>query len=240
MFSLEKSEWISQKLFLGLVQEKQEIFISWSCFTRNLKTQEIPNPTSTLQNDAGHQGITVGIFVGSLNPEFTRWFSRPSIQDKREELVNGLTSSMEAALTAFKSYNNYLPDRVILYRDGVGDGQIEFCKSYEVPQFKNAFERIQKGYKPTLTYIIVQKRMNTKFFKVNDGKQGKDSLSNPQPGSILDHTVTNRFMYDFYMISQHVREGTTNPSHYIVLEDDNKFEPDVLQRLTYKLCYLVS
>lgn len=40
------------------------------------------------------------------------------------------------------------------------------------------------------------------------------------------------------MIAQHVREGTTTPSHYIVIEDENNFEPDILQKLTYKLCFL--
>jgi aubergine-like protein len=45
-------------------------------------------------------------------------------------------------------------------------------------------------------------------------------------------------MYDFYLCSQHVREGTTTPSHYIVLRDDNNFDPDIVQRLTYKLCFL--
>lgn len=40
------------------------------------------------------------------------------------------------------------------------------------------------------------------------------------------------------MIAQHVREGTTTPSHYIVVKDENNFEPDILQKLTYKLCFL--
>lgn len=45
-------------------------------------------------------------------------------------------------------------------------------------------------------------------------------------------------MYDFYIISQYIREGTSTPSHYVVLEDEKDFDPDILQRMTYKLCYL--
>lgn len=186
----------------------------------------------------GSDGTTVGGFVASMNEEFTRWSSRPAIQQKREELVNGLTASMGAALRAYKNFNKEYPDRIILYRDGVGDGQLDFVKQYEIPQFKEAFKAIGDDYNPKLTFVVVQKRINTKFFKIVPGKTGKDGLANPPPGSILDHTVTSRFLYDFYLVSQHVREGTTTPSHYIVLDDENDFSPDVLQRLTYKLCYL--
>ena len=179
----------------------------------------------------------MGGFVASINPEFTRWYSKPTIQEKREELVNGLTASMESALLAYKSFNSYLPERIILYRDGVGNGQLQFVENYELPQFKAAFERVAPSYNPGLTFIVVQKRINTKFF-MQTSKPGQDSLMNPPPGSVLDHTVTCRNSYDFYLVSQHVREGTTTPSHYIVLSDDNNFDADILQRLTYKLCFL--
>jgi eukaryotic translation initiation factor 2C len=33
------------------------------------------------------------------------------------------------------------------------------------------------------------------------------------------------------------RQGTSRPSHYHVLYDDNKLEPDQVQMLTYYLCY---
>lgn len=189
-------------------------------------------------HEAGNKGLTVGGFVASLNPEFTRWYSKPCIQEKREELVNGLTGSMEAALTAFKKFNSYLPERIILYRDGVGDGQLSFVQSYEVAQFKEAFERFEPGFKPKLTFVVVQKRVNTKIFKIIDEKTGNLVLGNPSPGTIVDYQITHKFMYDFYLIPQYVREGTTTPSHYIVLEDENEFSPDILQRLTYKLCFL--
>lgn len=33
-------------------------------------------------------------------------------------------------------------------------------------------------------------------------------------------------------------QGTSRPTHYHVLYDDNKFTPDSLQELTYRLCYI--
>lgn len=90
-----------------------------------------------------------------------------------------------------------------------------------------------EDYKPTFTYIVVQKRINTKFFR----KEGRE-LVNPLPGTVIDHTVTRKYLSDFFLIPQSVRQGTVSPSHYIVVEDGNKFSPDVLQRLSYKLCFL--
>lgn len=189
-------------------------------------------------HEAGHKGLTVGAFVASLNPGFTKWYSKPTIQDKREEFVNGLTASLESALTAYRTYNEFYPDRIIIYRDGVGDGQLKLVQSFEIPQFKEACKKISPTYQPSITFIVVQKRINTKFFKVNSTETGTSGFSNPPPGSILDHTITRKYLYDFYLVSQHVREGTTMPSHYIILEDENNFEPDILQQLTYKLCFL--
>lgn len=183
-------------------------------------------------HEVGHNGINVGGFVASLNPSYTKWFSKPCIQGKKEELINGLTVAMACALNTYKQLNNALPERIIFYRDGVGDGQLDYVKGFEIPQFQKAFNEFQAGYSPQLTFLVVQKRINTKFFKVvND----KTEFVNPPPGSVLDNVVTRRYMYDFYLCSQHVREGTTTPSHYIVLRDDSEFQPDILQRLTYKL-----
>lgn len=69
-------------------------------------------------------------------------------------------------------------------------------------------------------------------------KKGDSQYNNPDPGSVLDHTITRKNLYDFYLIPQSVRNATVTPSHYIVLEDQIDFKPDILQRVSYKLCYM--
>ncbi|KAA0201706.1 hypothetical protein HAZT_HAZT000126 [Hyalella azteca] len=44
--------------------------------------------------------------------------------------------------------------------------------------------------------------------------------------------------YDFLLVSQHVRQGTVSPTHYVVVHDGVGLKVDNLQRLTYKLTYL--
>lgn len=142
------------------------------------------------------------------------------------------------SINSFQNRNAFYPESIIVYRDGVGDGQLATVKSYEIPQLKEAFKQIGNDYSPKLTFVVVQKRINHKLFQLIPGKAAAASLINPPPGAVLDHTVTSRALYDFLLITQHVREGATTPTRFIVLTDERAFAPDVLQKLTYKLCFL--
>ncbi|KAL7740891.1 hypothetical protein ACLKA6_014053 [Drosophila palustris] len=165
-------------------------------------------------HDPKQKSNSVAAFVASLNSSYTHWYSKAVMQTKREELVNGLTSSFEMALKCYKKRNGHLPDSVIIYRDGVGDGQLNLCSKCSYAQ-------------------IVQKRINTRFFLDN----GRD-FSNPSPGTVVDKSITRSQMYDFFLVAQMVRQGTVTPTHFVVLQDDSNYGPDIIQRLTYKLCFL--
>lgn len=52
-----------------------------------------------------------------------------------------------AALRAWSGCNEYMPSRVIVYRDGVGDGQLKTLVNYEVPQFLDCLKSVGRGYK---------------------------------------------------------------------------------------------
>ena len=44
--------------------------------------------------------------------------------------------------------------------------------------------------------------------------------------------------YDFFLVSQHVRQGTVTPTHFVVVSDSSGFKPDHIQRLAYKLTHM--
>ena len=44
--------------------------------------------------------------------------------------------------------------------------------------------------------------------------------------------------YDFFLISQSVRQGTVGPTHYNILADTTGMQPDHFQRLSYKLTHM--
>ncbi|CAH2295702.1 piwi 1 [Pelobates cultripes] len=176
---------------------------------------------------------SIGGFVASLNQGMTRWFSRCVLQDQKQEIVDALKICMQAALKAWYSHNKNLPARIIIYRDGVGDGQLKTLVDYEITQFLDCIKSAGKDYSPKLTVVVVKKRINARFFAHAGGK-----LNNPPPGTIVDVEVTRPEWYDFFIISQAVRAGTVSPTHYNVVYDSGALKPDHMQRLTYKLCHV--
>ncbi|XP_063287992.1 piwi-like protein 1 [Pelobates fuscus] len=196
---------------------------------------EMPLPDAMIVGiDCYHDTLSgrrsIAAFVASMNKGLTSWFSRCVIQDQKQEIVDGLKVCMLAALRAYESVNNAKPKRVLIYRDGVGDGQLKTLVNYEIPQFMDC---LKSQDNPRLTVIVVKKRINARFFGVFGGR-----LQNPPPGTIVDVEVTRPEWYDFFIISQSVRVGTVSPTHYNVVYDNGGLTPDQMQRLTYKLCHL--
>lgn len=60
---------------------------------------------------------SVGGFVASINPGFSRWYSKVVLQTKSEEFIHGLCIAMIGALKSYQAQNNgALPQRIIIYR----------------------------------------------------------------------------------------------------------------------------
>lgn len=77
----------------------------------------------------------------------------------------GRASSVDSSkLIISFQYNNCNPERIIIYRDGVSDGDLDYVVGYEVKQLLMTFSRIDLNYKPQLSVVIVQKRINTRLF----------------------------------------------------------------------------
>ncbi|XP_012234676.1 piwi-like protein Ago3 [Linepithema humile] len=178
-------------------------------------------------------GKSVAGFVSSLDAQLTKWHSKICMQSSKQELVDMLQVCFISAIEAFQRHNGYYPERVIIFRDGVGDGDISYVQNYEIKQFMATFNRIAQNYKPQLSVIVVQKRINTRIF-IKD----RNGLGNPAPGTVVDSCITRRNYYDFFLVPQNVRQGTVTPTHYIVVHDTSNMETDHMQRLTYKLCHL--
>jgi len=141
-----------------------------------------------------------------------------------------MTVAMSKALRKYQELNGSLPARIIMYRDGVGDGQIETVRDSEIKAIKSAFN----GAAMKFTYIIVSKRINSRFFTNGGGARP----GNPPSGTVVDDVVTLPERYDFFLVSQSVRQGTVNPTSYNVIEDSSGLQPKHIQALTYKLTHL--
>ena len=70
---------------------------------------------------------------------------------------------VEKLLLKFHQKTKSLPHKIIFYRDGVSEGQFKEVLQAEVPAIQQACARINPKYSPTLTFIVVQKRHNTRY-----------------------------------------------------------------------------
>ncbi|XP_014259810.1 piwi-like protein Siwi isoform X3 [Cimex lectularius] len=181
-------------------------------------------------HDTTNKGRSFGAMVASLNKGLSRYYSAATPHTSGEELSNDLSINIVKAVVKYRQYNqDNLPSRVVIYRDGVGEGQIPFVFNHEVRVIKEKLNNIYNGKPPGMAFIIVTKRLNTRIFYEN---------RNPPPGTIVDDCITSPDKYDFFLVSQSVRQGTVSPTAYNVIDDSTGLDPDKMQRLTYKMTHL--
>ncbi|XP_037560629.1 piwi-like protein Siwi [Dermacentor silvarum] len=185
-------------------------------------------------HDCRQKGLSAGGFVASLNKTLTRWYSRVSFHQAHQELGSALKTHLALSLKQYQEENNTVPKRILFFRDGVSDGQLLQVQEWEVGQIQSLLTEMFPGREPQLAFVVVTKRIATRFFSMNRGR----GYQNPPPGTVIDNNVTRPEWYDFYLISQSVRQGTVAPTHFNVIHDTTMLKPEHMQRLSYKLTHL--
>lgn len=185
-------------------------------------------------HDTKRKSQSVVGFTATMNAAMSSYFSKISIQPIGQEPVGAIQQCLGEALIKFRALNGQLPETIIVYRDGVGDGQLNMVAEFEVPQLAQVLKSIgSENYNPGLAVIIVKKRIHTRMFQGEPG-----AFRNPPPGTLVDRGITHCGWYDFYLVAQCVKEGTVTPTHYHVIFDNTRLEPWQLQQLSYKLCHM--
>lgn len=177
-------------------------------------------------------------FVASMNATVSSWWSQTFFQSSLEEIGQKLSLSAVTALRKYHEINGFVPTKIIVYRDGVGDGQLDAVLQFEIVQIVNAINFYMRDNHanepvPLLSYIVVQKRINAKM-----SLRQQNRIVNPLPGTFLDHTITHPEYNDFYLVSQHVNQGTVSPTKYIVLTEQGNLKLMHHQKLAYKMAHM--
>ncbi|XP_015894999.1 protein argonaute 7 [Ziziphus jujuba] len=183
---------------------------------------------------------SVAAVVGSMNwPAANKYASRMRSQTHRQEIIQDLGAMVGELLDDFYQEVDKLPKRIIFFRDGVSETQFYKVLKEELQAIKGACSRFP-GYKPPITFAVVQKRHHTRLFPVKIDPsfiQSQFQDENIPPGTVVDTVITHPREFDFYLCSHWGMKGTSRPTHYHVLWDENQFTSDELQKLVYNLCY---
>ncbi|OQR66449.1 translation initiation factor 2C-like [Tropilaelaps mercedesae] len=186
---------------------------------------------------------SVAALVATVDPTATKFFTTTSAQmksaeKKRIEHIVNLKTMFEGCLLEFERINNHLPKIIYFYRDGVSEGELPMVRSKELKALMNACNSARPGYRPNLTYIVVQKRHHVRF-KPKDERQGARKRNMPS-GTVIDHIVTHRVFPDFYLCSHQGPMGTSVPAHYHIVYDDAGHTIEELEKLSYYLCFMFA
>ncbi|XP_078662873.1 protein argonaute-2-like isoform X3 [Branchiostoma floridae x Branchiostoma belcheri] len=179
---------------------------------------------------------SIAAVVGSMDAHPSRYAATVRIQTHRQEIIADLASMVRELLIQFYKSTRFKPTRIIMYRDGVSEGQFQQVLWHELRAIREACVRLEIGYEPGVTFIVVQKRHHTRLF-CSDKKEQIGKSGNIPAGTTVDVGITHPTEFDFYLCSHAGIQGTSRPSHYHVLWDDNNFAADDLQMLTYQLCH---
>jgi eukaryotic translation initiation factor 2C len=195
---------------------------------------------------------SVAGIVASIDQWLGQWPADLQLQQARQEMVSGLDGLLQSRLRLWaKNNKGRLPENILIYRDGVSEGQYEIVLDQELPLLRKACKETypatdsQKGL-PHMSIIIVGKRHHTRFYPTRE--QDADRFSNPQNGTVVDRGVTEARNWDFYLQAHTAIQGTARPAHYFTVLDeifrDQKVQypfqsaADALEDLTHNLCYL--
>lgn len=189
--------------------------------------------------------------VASIDSRLGQWPGECRIQGKeKEEAIKQVGMMLEGRIIRYKSQNNVLPENIIVYRDGVSDGQYTQVRDLEMNAIREMFRRLygaDKKKHPRITFIIVTKRHHVRLFPCRNSDMDKNN--NPLPGTVVDRGITRPALWDFYMVAQSAIMGTARPAHYVVMHDEifrsKTVNPDgraadVLQELTHNVCYMMG
>merc|ERR1712227_128808 len=188
--------------------------------------------------DPGSDKPTIVSAVFSCDANVNKYVAEHRLQRSKFGIVSDLKSIMIAGLKQFYKSTQKKPERIVVYRGGGSEGELQQIAKFEVKAIKEAFAALSKGstYSPGLTYIVLNKKTHTRYFAANQKDQiGKSG--NVPAGTIVDTNVVSKSMCDFYLTSAQGIKGTSRPGHYMLVHDDNDLSADSLQMMTWHLCH---
>ena len=194
---------------------------------------------------------SVASIVASVDQWLGQWPGDLRIQTGRQEMVADLGGLFKSRLRLWHSKQGVYPENILIYRDGVSEGQYNQVLDIELPALRKACKELYpatstKAGLPRITIVIVGKRHNTRFYSTRT--EDADRSWNPQNGTVVDRGVTEARNWDFFLQAHSAIQGTARPAHYYTVYDEifqaqKVMLPfanpaDVLEDLTHNLCYM--
>ena len=176
------------------------------------------------------RGNSVAAVVGMWGDFLEESYSTSALHRQNQEVMHNLAQMVIEITEQYvvKSKDKAPPKSIIFYRDGVGEGQLAEVTREEVNTIKNMLKQKYAEKAPKLMFIVVTKRLDDRFAMKFDR-----NLDNPDSGLIVYKDVVKKDLYQFFMVSQKVTQGTATPTSYEIILDELGLDPTVFYNMTY-------
>ncbi|KAF9467546.1 argonaute-like protein [Collybia nuda] len=190
---------------------------------------------------------SIAAVVANIDDDFVQFPASLRIQWGKKEarpaslfispMLDELRDMMLERLLLYEKKNKVLPQRILVFRDGVSEGQFNIVLREELDQILDGFKKLstkgRKGkYRPVLSIIICG------FYPTDSANATKNG--NTMPGTVVDKGVTAVFDFDFYLQAHAGIQGTVKPTHYTVVYDESNLTADEIQQGAHNTSYLYA
>nr|OQO32263.1 hypothetical protein B0A51_00511 [Rachicladosporium sp. CCFEE 5018] len=168
-----------------------------------LANRDAPASTIVLGADVTHPTASataacpsIAAVVGSVDDYLVRYPGSMRLQRSRQEIISNLAEMVTERLIDWaQNHQQRLPTSILFYRDGVSESQYDTVREQEIPQIQTAYDAAH-AYLSTLlavppaklpfklTFVVVGKRHNTRFFAQNRDDTFISNLSAREAASL--------------------------------------------------------
>ncbi|KAJ7152964.1 argonaute-like protein [Mycena filopes] len=206
---------------------------------------DVSHPSPTSREGAP----SIAAVVASVDDNFVQFpaslrIQRPDPNRESKEMLSELRDMLVERLLLYERKNKVLPQRIIVFRDGVSEGQFDIVIREEKAQILEAFHKLStaargsKAYRPLLSIVICGKRHHARFYPTSSDLA--DRNGNTRPGTVVDKGVIAVFDFAFYLQAHAGLQGTVRPTHYTVVYDEIRLGADELQQGSNDFSYLYA
>ncbi|CCE61834.1 hypothetical protein TPHA_0B01610 [Tetrapisispora phaffii CBS 4417] len=196
---------------------------------------------------------SIAAMVGSIDDKFSQFPGDYMLQDEPgEEIIKNIDEMFLNRLIAYQEHNKgKLPTKILYFRDGVSEGQLNQVVNIEIRKLKESARRFGKSliginsYNPSITCVVTVKRNQIRFMPLEENAKNEkgdlvavQSMGNVMPGTVVDRGITSVAHFDYFLQSQQALKGTGVPCHYWCVYNENNYTSDDLQEISHNLCYI--
>ncbi|PIC51465.1 hypothetical protein B9Z55_001970 [Caenorhabditis nigoni] len=188
----------------------------------------------TSQRSGGNPDYPISVGYAANMLDHHQKFAGGYVYVKRSNDVFGpiIKDTLVRILQTTKK-NRGAPNEILLYFNGVSEGQFAMLNEEYQQQVKNACKAISDTYRPHFTIIASSKTHNERLYKSDKGR-----IVNLEPGTVVDHHIVSPVYSEWYHASAVARQGTAKATKFTVIFTTNPKESlYTYEQLTNDLSY---